>query len=222
MKIYNAERREFSIHISVKKFWSENFGQQSEGGKTPDDPDGHLQPDHWFKFVIDFRFRLSCHWRFIDGVVNTFSNAHYSQTPHLNWTKPTQGASGNVRVSFGNNLGSPKKIELFIKATFTSCPCLIRDFSPPGTVVYHVTMCSITTPSAYWPVCHGKRRKCNGMLSLHGKLFAFTYTPGASRSASRCFHRLGAFRCAPQEVPSRGRGQLRWLFLFNRLDSFTK
>ena len=43
MKIYNAERREFSIHISVKKFWSENFGQQSEGGKTPDDPDGHLQ-----------------------------------------------------------------------------------------------------------------------------------------------------------------------------------
>merc|ERR1711962_1039532 len=85
-----------------------------------------------------------------------------------------------------------------------------------GTVVYHVTMCSITTPSAYWPVCHGKRRKCNGMLSLHGKLFAFTYTPGASRSASRCFHRLGAFRCAPQEVPSRGRGQLRWLFLFNR------
>merc|ERR1711953_1530250 len=85
-----------------------------------------------------------------------------------------------------------------------------------GTVVYHVTMCSITTPSAYWPVCHGKRRKCNGMLSLHGKLFAFTYTPGASRSASRCFHRLGAFRCAPQEVPSRGRGQLRWLFLFSR------
>ena len=65
-------------------FWSENFGQQSEGGKTPDDPDGHLQPDHWFKFVIDFRFRLSCHWRFIDGVVNTFSNAHYSQTPHPN------------------------------------------------------------------------------------------------------------------------------------------
>ena len=104
MKIYNAERREFSIHISVKKFWSENFGQQSEGGKTPDDPDGHLQPDHWFKFVIDFRFRLSCHWRFIDGVVNTFSNAHYSQTPHPNWTKPTQGASGNVRISFWNNL----------------------------------------------------------------------------------------------------------------------
>ena len=108
MKIYNAERREFSIHISVKKFWSENFGQQSEGGKTPDDPDGHLQPDHWFKFVIDFRFRLSCHWRFIDGVVNTFSNAHYSQTPHPNWTKPTQGASGNVRISFGNNMGSKK------------------------------------------------------------------------------------------------------------------
>ena len=65
-------------------FRSKNFGQQSEGGKTPDDPDGHLQPDHWFKFVIDFRFCLSCHWRFIDGVVNTFSNAHYSQTPHPN------------------------------------------------------------------------------------------------------------------------------------------
>ena len=105
VKIYNAERREFSIHISVKKFWSENFGQQSEGGKTPDDLDGHLQPDHWFKFVIDFRFRLSCHWRFIDGVVNTFSNAHYSQTTHPNWTKPSQGASPNVRISFGNNMG---------------------------------------------------------------------------------------------------------------------
>ena len=147
MKIYNAERREFSIHISVKKFWSENFGQQSEGGKTPDDPDGHLQPDHWFKFVIDFRFRLSCHWRFIDGVVNTFSNAHYSQTPHPNWTKPTQGASGNVRISFGNNMGSKKNLELFIKvsclsemymyrAIFSFCTFLTIGLSAKGKEEY--------------------------------------------------------------------------------------
>jgi len=47
-------------------------------------------------------------WWFIDGTTNTFSNAHYSQTTHPNWTKPTQGASGNVRISFRNNMGSKK------------------------------------------------------------------------------------------------------------------
>ena len=45
------------------------------------------------------------HWWFIDGTTNTFSNAHYSQTTHPNWTKPSQGASPNVRISFGNNMG---------------------------------------------------------------------------------------------------------------------
>ena len=131
VKIYNAERRKFSIHIS-------------------DDPDGHLQPDHWFKFVINFRFRLSCHWRFIDGVVNTFSNAHYSQTPHPNWTKPTQGASGNVRISFGNNMGSKKKLELFIKvcclgemfnftAIFPICTLLPTGLSAKGKGEYIIT-----------------------------------------------------------------------------------
>merc|ERR1712240_863510 len=44
------------------------------------------------------------------------------------------------------------------------------------------------------------------------------HTPGASRCSSRCFHRLGAVRCAPQEVPSRGGRQLRWSSLVNRLD----
>ena len=134
MKIYNAERREFSIHISVKKFWSENFGQQSVGGKTPY---GHLQPDHWFKFVIDFRFRLSCHWWFIDGVVNTFSNAHYSQTTHPNWTKPSQGASPNVRISFGNNMGPNN----FFCNFSSKCPawakCLIMACFPyMGSLLY--------------------------------------------------------------------------------------
>ena len=56
-------------------------------------------------------------WWFIDGTTNTFSNAHYSQTTHPNWTKPTQGASGNVRISFRNNMGSKKKLELFIKVS---------------------------------------------------------------------------------------------------------
>ena len=165
MKIYNAERREFSIHISVKKFWSENFGQQSEGGKTPDDPDGHLQPDHWFKFVIDFRFRLSCHWRFIDGVVNTFSNAHYSQTPHPNWTKPTQGASGNVRISFGNNMGS-KKIWNFSSKCPAWAKCI---FIEPFFQFFS---------SAYWPVCQGKRRIYNGIMAPTGLPRCAIQVPG--------------------------------------------
>ena len=172
MKIYNAERREFSIHISVKKFWSENFGQQSEGGKTPDDLDGHLQPDHWFKFVIDFHFCLSCHWRFIDGVVNTFSNAHYSQTPHLNWTKPTQGASGNVRISFGNNMGSKKIWNFSSKCpAWAKCICI-----EPFINVFS---------SAYWPVCQGKRRIYNGIMAPTGLPRCAIQVPGCVISITR-------------------------------------
>ena len=82
-------------------------------------------------------------------------------------------------------------------------------------------ICSITTIWEIW--CAFSRGRQPLLTTRDPSGFATStsdpcHTPGASRCASRCFHRLGAVRCAPQEVPSRGGRQSSWSSLSNRLD----